>query len=341
MAKEGIPYQEIRRLLRRKVISSVYFFHGDEDFLIDELTKELIGVAIGSEGKEFNLDIVYGSEADARDVLSHASSFPMMSDRRVVVVRELDKLFNKELLSSYIERPSPTTCLVLHSAKPDFRRKPYVTAKEHAVVCKCTPLKENEVETWIIDRVREQKKRIDPEAARLLTTYTGTSLREVQNELDKLSLYVGESKPIEVEDVRTVVGMSKEYNIFELQRAIGSKNASRAVSVLERMLDQGEVPVKIAAALTRYFAALWKLSDAKQRGFTEAEQMRALKIYWSYFQEYEQAVRLHSRSEIESSFDLLAAADFSLKNSGDARVILNALVIQLVTGKNPELSQVR
>ncbi len=332
MPKEGMTYQDVERQLKKRNLSPVYLFHGEEDFLIELLTEEVIQVAIGREQQEFNLDIVYGSETDARDVISHASSFPMMSERRVVVLRELDRLSNKELLSPYIEHPSPTTCLVLQSAKPDFRRKPYTTARDHAVVCACFPMKDAQAEAWIDGRVREKKKRIDEDAVRLLVTYAGSSLREIENELDKLYLYVGESKPIGVDDVRAVVGMSKEYNIFELQRAIGSKDGPKAVSVLGRMLDQGEEPIRIALMLTRYFATLWKFSDAKEQGFTQEQQAKVIKTFRSYLKEYEQALKHHTREEIEGSFELLAAADFGLKNSGDPRVILNSLVVQLVTG---------
>ena len=340
MAKRALTYEELRRHLK-KALSPVYFFHGKEDFRMEQLTDQIIAAALGKAGQEFNLDIVYGSESDARDVISHASSFPMMSERRVVVVREMDKLFNKDLLSSYIEHPSVSTCLVLLSTNPDFRRKPYLVAREHAVVCECAPLREQDVPGWIADRVHEQGKEIQEDAASVLATYTGTSMREIQNELDKLYLYVGDSRAIVAEDVRAVAGMSREYNIFELQKAIGAKNGRKSVEILERMLDRGEDPIRMAVMLTRYFAALWKLSDAKKRGLPIQEQVRVLGTFPSYLKDYEQALALYSTREIETSFDLLATADFGLKMSGDPRTLLNTLIVQLVTPKGSVQTQLR
>ena len=341
MAKHALTYEELRRQLKKKALSPVYFFHGKEDFRMEQLTNQIITVALGNEGKEFNLDVVYGSESDARDVISHASSFPMMSERRVVIVREMDKLFNKDLLSSYIERPSASTCLVLLSMSPDFRRKPYLAAREFAVVCECSPLREQEVPVWITDRVREEGKKIEEDAARVLATYTGTSMREIQNELDKLYLYVGDSRAIAAEDVRAVAGMSREFNVFELQKAIGAKDGRKSVEILERMLDRGEDPLRMAGMLTRYFAALWKLSDAKQRGLPTQEQARILGTFPSYLKDYEQALNLYTTREIESSFDLFATTDLGLKLSGDPRQLLNTLVVQLVTAKGSEHTRSR
>jgi len=124
VANENVTYDDLQAAMNQKRLSPVYLFYGEEDFLVDEAARRVVDVALPTEGREFNLEVIYGSETDGRDIVSRASSFPMMSDRRVVVVREMDKLVNKELLSNYIDHPLQTNCLVLLSAKPDFRKKP-------------------------------------------------------------------------------------------------------------------------------------------------------------------------------------------------------------------------
>ena len=99
--------------IAKKEFSPVYLLHGGEDLLIEEATNAILDAALTRDERGFNLDVLYGGEADARDVVSHASSFPMMAERRVVVVREVDKLAQAEILANYIERPLPSTCLVL------------------------------------------------------------------------------------------------------------------------------------------------------------------------------------------------------------------------------------
>ncbi|MEK9135813.1 MAG: DNA polymerase III subunit delta, partial [Bacteroidota bacterium] len=240
MAREEFTIEDLRLALSQKKLAPVYLFHGEEDFLAEEATDLIIKTALTPEQHGFNLDVVYGNDSDARDILSHASSFPMMADRRVVVVREFDKLANKELLSTYIEEPSPTTSLVLHSVKPDFRKKPYVTAKRTATVINFERIRDNQTAAWISRRVRQQGREIDAEASKILGAYVGTSLREIQNELDKLYIFIGEKKSIDVDDIRAVVGISKEFNVFELQNAIGAMNHARSTEILTRMLDVGE-----------------------------------------------------------------------------------------------------
>ena len=329
MAKGELTFDELRSELSQRKFSPVYLFYGEEDLLAEEATDLIINSAMSPEQQGFNLDVVYGNDADTRDILSHASSFPMMADRRVVVVRELDKLVNKELLSSYLEQPSPSTCLVLHSTKPDFRKKPYVTAKRSATVIKFEPIREYQIADWIRTRVRQQGREIGPEAVKILAAYVGPPLREIQNELDKLYIFVREKRAISSDDIRAVIGVSKEYNIFELQNVIGSKNLARSTEILSRMLDAGESPILIIIMLTRYFTTLWKLFDLRRRGSTELASAIGVNPY--FLKEYVAAVGNYAVAELEHSFEVLAAADEQLKSSPmDPEQVMQNMVIHLM-----------
>jgi DNA polymerase-3 subunit delta len=247
----------------------------------------------------------------------------------VVIVRELDRLTNKELLETYLEQPSPTTCLILHTTKPDFRRKPYVTAKKHATVVKFDPIREYLVAGWITTRVKQQGREIDPEATKILAAYAGTSLREIQNELDKLYIFLGDRGLIVSDDIKAVVGTSKEYNIFELQNAIGTKNPARSTEILNRMLDAGESPILVIVMLTRYFAALWKLYDLRRKGNTGLAHAIGVNPY--FVKDYVSALENYSVSELERSFEVLAAADEQLKSTAiDPQQIMLNMVLNLI-----------
>ncbi|MBI4536122.1 MAG: DNA polymerase III subunit delta, partial [Ignavibacteriae bacterium] len=313
MPRDEHTYETLHAALSRKEFSAVYLFHGAEDYLADQATDAVINSALTKEERGFNLDIMYGAEADARDIVSHASSFPMMSERRVVVVREFDRLGNKELLSHYIDSPSPTTCLILLSTKPDFRKKPYLTARRNGVEIEFKPLYDNQIPSWIGRRIKEQGRTIDPEACRLLAAYVGTSLREIQNEIDKLYIYVGEKTAITAEDISAVVGSSREFNVFELQKAIGAKDIRRSTEILERMLDSGESATMIIVMLTRYFNILWKLYDLRRRGATTQQMASEGGVNPYFLKEYLDVLTRFTLDEIEHSFELLAAADERLK----------------------------
>lgn len=331
MAKGDLTIDDLRSDLKRKKFSPVYLLHGEEDFLADEAIDLIIASSLTPEQRGFNLDIVYGSDADARDIVSHASSFPLMADRRVVVVRDLDKLGNKELLSSYIERPAPSSCLVLQSVKPDLRKKPYVTVKRSGMVIRFDPIRDYQVGSWIGTRVKEQGWEIDPEAVKMLAAYVGTSLREIQNELDKLYIFLGEKRKIRADDIRAVVGVSKEYNIFELQNAIGAKNLAVAMEILTRMLDAGESPILVVIMLTRFFTTLWKLHELRRKGISSGELAGAIGVNPYFVKDYVGAANRFPLGQVEHAFEILLSADEQIKSSSqDATQIVQSMLVRLM-----------
>jgi len=338
MAKEGTTYNDLRAAIARKEFAPVYLFHGEEDFLADEAITLIVDAALTVDERGFNLDVMYGIDADARDVISHASSFPMMAERRVVVVHEFDRLSGKEIFTPYIERPSPTTVLILDSEKPDFRKKPYITAKKHGVVVECNPLREYQVPGWISDRVRMRGKTIEPDASKMLTAYIGSSLREIDNEIEKLYSFTAERRTISADDVAAVVGVSRQYNIFELQRAVGLKDVPRSTEILQRMLDAGDSPTMIIVMLTRYFAALWKLSQLQGKQGTPQQQASAVGVHPFYLKEYLEALTRFSLNEIEESFLILTDTDERLKSTSTEEEILMHLALAQILGLQEELS---
>jgi DNA polymerase-3 subunit delta len=331
---QGPTYDDLVAALSRSEFSPVYLFHGEEDFLIEEATDAIISAALREEERGFNLDVMYGSDADTRDVVSHASSFPMMAERRVVVVREADKLGQADVLASYIEHPSPSTCLVLSCPKPDFRRKPFVTAKKHAFVVECKPLWDNQVPAWITRRVKSAKREIHPDAASLLAAYVGSSLRELSNELEKLYIYLGEKKTIIADDVNAVVGISREFSVFELQWAIGMKDTRKATEMLDRLLDAGEQPVAMVAILTKFFQTIWKLLDLRRRNVPPAQQMSQAGVFYSQ-EKYSQVAHRFTMREIEEMFLALSVVDEKLKTSGgDAKLLLQTFIVNATQSRS-------
>jgi DNA polymerase-3 subunit delta len=273
---------------------------------------------------------MYGAEADARDIVSHASSFPMMAERRVVVVRELDRVSNKELLSGYLEHPSETTCLILQTVKADFRKKPYTVAKRSGMAIEFRPLYDSQIPGWITTHVGSQGRTIEPDAARMLATYVGQSLREIRNEIEKLLLFTGERRQIRLDDVQAVVGASREYNVFELQKAVGGRQVSRAVLIVDRMLESGESPVMIVVMLTRFFSLLWKVHDMRRRGVPPLAQASEAGLAPFQLKEFTEAAVHHDVADIERSFGALVEADEQLKSTSmDPKVVMEVLMVHL------------
>jgi DNA polymerase-3 subunit delta len=307
--------QEIIVRMKSGQFDPLYLMYGEEDFLLEEAITALVTTAVAESARSFNLDILYGSETTADRLLALASSYPMMSDRRVVIVREFDRLANKDQLLPYIRKPLASTVFVLLAAKPDFRTKFYQELRGKATLCECRPLYEDKIPVWISQRVREMGKKISPDAAALLQQYIGRSLREIQNELEKLFIYVGAAPSITLDDVQRLVGVSRQYNIFELQKALGHKQLPRAIEILETMLRNGESATAVIVMLTKYLQKLWLLHDPAVRALGDAQLPSALGTYPSYLPEFKSAARNFTPAEIEHCFSALTRTDEILKSS--------------------------
>ena len=330
-----MTYAEFQQSVKSNHFAPIYLFHGEEDFLIDEGVQLIIVKALDEGTKGFNLDVVYGSKVEAKDVVAHASSFPMMSAKRVVVVKEFEKLATtdaaKEIISAYINRPLESTVLILVSFEPDFRRKPFTDLKKRAELVECKPLYDNQVPAWIADRIKHQGREANAEACRLMQAYVGNSLRSLQNEIDKLFVFIGDRKKVTVEDITAVVGAVKGYTIFELQNAIGRKDSREAVKILERMLEVGQSPQMIIVMLTRFFTQLWKLSDARARRMAEQEIAREVGVPVYYLKQYLEFRSNFDVNQIEQNFKALLEADTVLKStSRDPHLVLDLLIISLL-----------
>ncbi|HTY60047.1 MAG TPA: DNA polymerase III subunit delta, partial [Bacteroidota bacterium] len=239
-------------------IAPVYLLYGEEDLLVEEALDAVLNAALPGSDRAFNLDVVSGGDTDGVEIVARASSFPMTGDRRVVVVREADRLsaHDCELLAAYAEEPSASSCLLLVGTKPDMRRKPFAALKKAGRALECKRLYENQVPAWIATEVGRGKRHIEPEAAKLLPAYVGTSLREIRNELEKLYVYIGARKEITSGDVSALVGMSREFTPFELQKAVGRKEISRAMTILQEFLGAGGGVPLVIATMTNYFLTL-------------------------------------------------------------------------------------
>lgn len=340
---EFLSYDDFVEEARSAGIGSLYLFVGKEDFLVDECVRMIIDKLVPDEMKGFNLDVMYGSKSDAKDVVAHASSYPMMGDRRVVVVKEFERLVagetGKEIVGNYLQHLLASTCLVLISGEPDFRKRPFTDLKKIAKIVSCDPLYDNQVPSWLSARIHSKKKEASPEACRMLQAYVGNSLRSLENEIEKLLIYIGERKEITGEDIAAVVGASKGYTVFDLQNCIGKKDIKEAMTVLARMMEAGESPQMIIVMLTRFFTILLRIAELKQRRVAEPQFASELKISPYFLKQYLEFYSNFSQSHIEAAFRALLAADTELKSTmSDPRIVMDLLVYSLIKGEMVERS---
>lgn len=328
MAGDRQSYEQLITAFRHKNFKPLYFLYGDERFLAEQVQDVLRETAIAPHERDFNLDIVYGNESDAKTVLALCSSYPVMAERRVVIVRDFEKLEDNRMFKSYAERPNPSAVVLLAcGSKPNLAAHPYRALREHAVAVECKTLYDNQMPGWIKKRAEMQGYNIKPDAVRMLADFVGTNLRAAAVELEKLTTFASGRETITADDVVHASGQTRDFNIFELQRAIGEGRSSDAIRIAERMLQQasyarGEALMMIAV-LNSYFTKLWKLTACLGE-MPQAAMAQRIGVPHYYIKEYLQSLRRYPLPSIEEAFSALVAADYELKGgaSRSERLIL-------------------
>jgi DNA polymerase III subunit delta len=330
---DEISIEELQVDIQQKKFKCLYYFFGDEDYLIDHVIGLIVKSGLEDKTKIFNLDAVDANSVNAKELVALASAYPMMSERRVVIVRDVHKYLiseiNREILQRYFQNPSTSTVLIMIGNKPDARTTLVKTIKTKGWLMEFKSLYDNQVPLWIKNHVKNFGKNISSEAAELLAQYTGNSMREINNELEKLSIYIGSSSTISQEDVNALIGVSKVYNIFALQRAIGEKDIAKSIVILENMLDNGESSLGIIVMLVKYFQKLWILKGSQFQNDSEIANLFGISPYFA--QEYRTATLKYKMAEIENNFRALLETDEALKTStSEERLAMTLLLYKII-----------
>lgn len=221
--------------IRNGKISPVYFLFGDEPYYIDKISEYIENNILTEEERGFNQMVLYGKEVTVDDIIGNAKRYPMMADRQVVIVKEAQHLTRTiDNLSTYVDNPQPTTVLVLcyKYSKPDKRKKLYKSVQKYGVLFESKKLYENQVSDWIRKILQGKGYQITAKAAILLVEFLGTDLSRIDKELEKLQLVVPKEKEITPSDIEEHIGISKDFNNFELKKAIGERDVLKATRII-------------------------------------------------------------------------------------------------------------
>lgn len=312
-------FGKFRSAVKKGKFSKVYFIHGNEDFFISAAVDLLLENVVSPEQRSFNLDVLDGTESTSETVLSSILSFPFVGDRRLTVVRRFDKMDKKHRLDVAEHLgdvpDSNVVCLVAGDIKATDETYKRIAATAEALTF--NHLKGAELSEILTERVNALGKELAPGAADLLVDMTGDSVGDLVTEIEKLCLYVGDKQKIETDDVTTAVGKSRTFNIFELQRAIGQRNAKRAQEIASKMLGTGEKPVYINFMLARYFLNLLEIKHDLVKRMNPKDISTSVFGRWNPFiNEYTSAAHAYSISELRKAIAVLLDIDSKLKSGG-------------------------
>ena len=315
---------DILKDIKARKFKPVYLLHGDEAYYIDKISDYIEKNALSEAERGFNQTIVYGKDTDVMTILNAAKRFPMMSDYQVVIVKEAQDLkYGKDddkkgmdPFLSYLENPSLSTILVLcHKyGKYDKRKKTYKAIEKKGLVFESSEIYESKVPAWIEEFAREKGYRIHARAAALLAEYLGNDLSKVANELEKLMLNVPSSQEISVDDVHNNIGVSKEYNVFELQAAIARKDPFKVNQIINYFAANPKLnPMPLVlGALNTYFTKVLKYHYAKDK--SPQGLAKELGVNPFFVKDYEIAGRNYDKVKTFNVISYLR--EFDLKTKG-------------------------
>ena len=318
-----MSFEQIMTDLKRQKYCAVYFLMGEEPYFIDIIAGYIAENVLPEQEKAFNQVILYGKDTSVFAILDAVKRFPMMSQHQVVIVKEAQNLKDIDKLQFYVEKPLPSTILVIcHKYKSlDKRSKLYkiLDKSKDAAVLESKKLYDNQVQTWITNYLTELGYTIAPAATMLLTEYLGTELAKVANELNKLmiTLPVNEKK-ITLELIEKNIGISKDYNVFEFQKALGEKNVLKANRIVNYFaLNPNNNPmVMVVSSLYSYFVKILSYHYLPDKSQSAAAS--ALKVNPYFVKEYEAAARKYQAQKIIQIISVLREYDLKSKGVGNS-----------------------
>lgn len=327
--------------LKNGQYSSIYFLQGGEPYYIDLISDYIEEHALEASQKEFNQVVMYGKDHPVNSIVTNARRFPMMSERQVVIVKEaqnisdLNKEAGQKLLLDYIQNPLPSTILVIcHKYKSIDKRKALgKQLDKHTVLITTKKLYDNQVPDWVSGYVRSKGFSIDPKGIQMLADYIGNDLERLSNEIDKVLINFEEKVTINADIIQKYVGISKEYNVFELQKALQNKDVvkiNRIVNYFGANPKKNPI-IPIIAMLYGFYSKLLLVHTAKDK--SQGSLVSVLKVNSFFVKDYLMAARVHNLSQIINSIHHIKEADLRSKGVGFSHSegeLLKELVFKLI-----------
>ena len=350
----GPPKEDLVSAIERGQVAPVYCLLGAERYLVDRCLAAIRLAVLGGPAAAFaafNHDVFDLREAEMGTVVSTARTVPMMAARRLVVGKGIDGVKADALapLIPYVADPNPQACLVLLGDKVDTRFKVFQVLRKAGFLHEFAPLRDRELASWLEREARARKVTITPDAAGALAESAGPELGRLAQALEQLALYAGPGKPITLTDVETLIPETRQRSVFELTKAIGDGDTTRALRVLANMFRNREPPLRVQFMLARQLRQIWRAKELSSTGMPRDQSAMAVGVPPFFVDDILAPARRMSNRALASGFERLYRADRMLKSSRiDGELLLSRLVQQLSedargtpTGQRPRENRAR
>lgn len=319
--------------IKKGKIAPIYFLMGEEPYYIDAISNYIGANVLSEEEKGFNQTILYGRDVSVEDIVSNAKRYPMMAEKQVIIIKEAQDLSRTiDKLENYANQPQPTTVLVIcyKYKKLDKRKKVYKAIEKSGVIVESKKLYDNQVPDWIRRVLTGKGYSIAPKAAQMLVEFLGTDLGKITNELEKLQLILPKGTEITPLHIEENIGISKDYNNFELRKAIGERNVLKANRIITYFAQnpKDNPLVMTVSLLYNFFSQLLQYHALPDKSkFTVA---KALKVNPYFVEEYLVAGKNYPMKKVSSVITLLRETDLKSKGVGASNLPQGDLLKELI-----------
>jgi len=311
----------------------IYFLMGDEAFYIDKISDYIENNVLKEEEKGFNQMVLYGRDVTIEDIIANAKRYPMMSDKQVVIIKEAQDLSRTiEKLVPYAENPQRSTVLVIcYKYKTlDKRKKLAKIIAKNDCLFESKKLYENQVGDWIVSELADKEYKINPKAIQMLVEFLGTDLSKINNELNKLILILPVGSTITAAHIEENIGISKDFNNFELRKAVGEKQIIKANQIANYFAQnpRSHPLVMTISLLNSFFTQLLLYHGLKDKGRINVAKVLRINPY--FVAEYESAARKYPMRKVAQIISFLRDADLKSKGVGASNLPAGDILKELL-----------
>lgn|SRR5690606_6333756 len=332
-----MTFQNILADLKSKKYAPLYLLHGEESFFIDKITEYIEKHVLSEAERGFNQTILYGKETDFITIVNSAKRYPMMAEYQVILIKEAQSLdWNREssvaVLNAYLENPLNSTILVFDykHGKFDKRKKTYKFFQNKGIVLESNKLYDNQIAGWITDYCKKARYRIQPEAAALMAEYLGADLSKIVNEIEKIFLNTKPENEITTDDIQKNIGISKDFNVFELNKALAYKNVFKANQIVDYFIanPKSNPPQLVFGSLATYFIKILKYYYAADKNRNSLA--KTIGVSPIFVDEYITAGRNYSKWKVFQIISLLREYDMKSKGVDNPNNLVGPLMREFV-----------
>ena len=318
--------------IRNKKFEKIYFLHGEEPYFIDVLTKAIQDNALEESERDFNQSILYGKDAELLALISELKSFPMMAGRRLVILKEAQDVKAIELLDTYLESPVTTTIFVIcYKYKTfDARKKTLKNALKNGVVFKSEKVKEYQLAEWIQQNVKASGYEMTSKACMLMVESLGNDLGRIVKELEKLEVVIEKGITINDKHIEENIGISKDYNVFELTNAVANKDNFKALKIVDYFDHNPKAAdlVFVISNLFKFFSQIMRIHFLPNKSREAVAQ--ALGVHPFVAGELTNAKNKYDPRKIAANIALIHEYDLKSKGVGNTSATQGELMREMV-----------